>query len=226
MTRRNALITITVLFLISVLCRIPFFTRPLDDHDWLTLHSLVTVSIWNSVGLKQAHYSPPMTYPNLADRGVIDNSDGIFDGKGNLYFISFPPFAFLLAFCFLKLFRLPPHAIWLKFLNLAVLLPAALLFYVVLERVCINEDRSTARKLAVLGLALFLFNRAVLLCLGEFYFPLILSVPIWIMTVYFYCAAQDGTRQRLSLALFGVMLFLACYSDWLGMAAAAAFFLW
>jgi hypothetical protein len=228
MTRRNALITITVLFLISVVCRIPFLTRPLDgEHDWLTLHSLLTISIWNSVGLQPAHYSLIMTYPNPADKFVPEDIPcGVFDGEGNRYFVSFPPLAFLLAFSVLKLFRLPAYAIWLKFINLALLLPAALLLYLILERVCASEDRRLCRKLAVLGLALFLFNRAVLLSLGNLYFPLILSIPIWIMTVYFYCAAQDGTKPRLNLALFGTMSFLACYCDWLGMAAAVAFFLW
>jgi hypothetical protein len=150
----------------------------------------------------------------------------MFDGEGNFYFISFPPLAFLLGFGVLKGFRLPAHAIWLKFINLALLLPAALLLYLILERVCTTEDRSTARKLAVLGVAMFLYNRAVLLSLGNLYFPVTLVIPIWIMTVYFYCAAQEGTNQRVNLALFGIMLFLACYCDWLGMAAAVTFFLW
>jgi len=225
MTRRNAVITITVLFLISVVCRIPFLTRPLDAHDWLTVHSLLTISIWNSVGLQQSHYSLPETYPNRADK-FVSGTSGMFDGEGNFYFISFPPLAFLLAFGVLKGFRLPAHAIWLKFINLALLLPAAILLYLILERVCTAEDRGTARRVAVLATALFLFNRAVLLSLGNLYFPITLFVPIWIMTVYFYCAAQDATNRRVNLALFGTMSFLACYCDWLGMAAAVTFFLW
>jgi len=229
MSRRNALITITILFSVSVLCRIPFLTRPLDgEHDWLTLHSLLTISIWNTVGLPQAHYSLLMTYPNPADRFISYGLNAaIFDHQGNSYFVAFPPLAFLLAFWTLKLFHLPPQAIWLKAINLAALLPATFLLYAILERVCSNEDRAVARQVAVLGVSLFLFNRAVLLSLGNLYFPLILVVPIWMMAAYFYCAAQDHSkRKNMNLALFGVLTFLACYCDWLGMAAAATFFCW
>jgi hypothetical protein len=229
MTHRNALLTIGVLFLISVLCRIPFLTRPLDgEHDMLTLHSLLYLSIWNSVGLQASRYSLRMTYENPADKFVRGTfHSGMFDSKGNFYYVSFPPFAWLLAFSLLKVFHLPVHPIWLKLINLAVLFPATLALYSVLERASGVEDRSIARKVALLGVALFLFNRAVLLSLGNLFSPHELVVPIWIISVYFYCAAQDRSdRERMNLALFGVMTFLACYCDWQGWAAAATFFLW
>ena len=228
MAQRNALITITLLFLVSVLCRIPFLTRPLEgEHDWLTIHSLLTISIWDRVGLQRAHYSLRMTYPNDADRFIAyEEKRVVFDQRGNSYFVAFPPFAFLFGYWTLKLFHLPAQGIYLKLINLTVLLAAALLLYSILERACGGNSR-TARVLSVLGIALFLFNRAVLLSFGNLYFPITLVIPIWIAAVYFYCAAQDGGKhQHLHSAFFFVLVFVACYCDWLGMAAAGAFFLW
>lgn len=104
MSRKAALTWVMVLFLVSLLLRIPFLRRPLDgQHDWLTLHTLLTVSIWNQTGLQASHYALVMTWPNPADRFIsyLDRAT-VEDAQGNNYFIAFPPFAFLLAFRFLK----------------------------------------------------------------------------------------------------------------------------
>lgn len=229
--RRAVPYTVVLLFLVSVVCRGPFLARPLEGpHDWLTIHSLLTISLWNTMGLERTHYSLIMTYPNAADKFISRCPEGtcvVFDREGNSYFVSFPPFAFLFGFWVLNLFHLPPQAIWLKAINLTLLLPAVLLLALMLEEMFNGEDRRSAEKLAVLGAALFLFNRAVLLSFGNLYFPITLVLPIWMMAVYAYAAAQDAPRHRPGfLALFFVLTFLASYCDWFGLLCAAGFCLW
>ncbi len=71
MSRKGALTWVVVLFIVSLFLRIPFLRRPLDgQHDWLTLHTLLTVSIWNQTGLQASHYALVMTWPNPADRFI------------------------------------------------------------------------------------------------------------------------------------------------------------
>jgi hypothetical protein len=229
MSRRAAFLSVIVLFVASLLIRIPFLNRPLDgEHDWLTLHTLLTVSIWNTTGLQASHYSLVMTWPNAADRFIsyFDPRATVQDAQGNSYFIAFPPFAFLLAFGFLKLFHLQPSAIWLKCINLALLAPATVCLYLLLQRLFAPDRLPVGRWLSVLGVALFLFDRSVLLSLGNLYFPLILIVPIWIVSVYVYCSLQDSEHVRFAgFAGFFALVFVMCYCDWLGYAAAGTFVL-
>ncbi len=228
MSRKSALTWVVILFIVSLFLRIPFLRRPLDgQHDWLTLHTLLTVSIWNQTGLQASHYALVMTWPNPADRFIsyLDRAT-VEDTQGNTYFIAFPPFAFLLAFSVFKVLHLPPSAFGLKCINLALLIPASLCLYLMLERLFPKERASFGRWAAVLGTSLFLFDRSVLLSLGNLYFPLILIVPLWMISVFAYCSIQDGQRPRpVALAGFFALVFVMCYCDWLGFAAAGTFVL-
>ncbi len=226
--RRSQLLAILAIFLVSILLRVPFLARPLQgQHDWLTIHSLLTISIWQQVGLSYAHNSLIMNYPNEADKYISYIEKGtVMDQRGNTYFVAFPPFAFLLGYAVIHLLHLPVDALWLRIINLALLLPASLCFFLVLERMFENLGAAIASRFAMLGVALFLFDRAVLMSLG-LYFPVILVIPLWIMAVYFFFAARDGWLPRgAALAVFFFLTLLAGYSDWLGMIAAGVFFLW
>lgn len=228
MSRSAALTWVSILFVASVLVRIPFLRRPLDgQHDWLTLHTLLTLSIWNETGLRASHFALIMTWPNPADR-FISYFEGatVEDANGNTYFIAFPPFAFLLAFSVFKLLHLPPSAVGLKCINLVLLLPASLCFYFLLEQLFPKDRVHLGRWVSVLGTSLFLFDRSILLSLGNLYFPLILIVPLWIISVAVYCTVQDNERPSpASLGGFFALLFVMCYCDWLGFVAAATFIL-
>lgn len=222
MSRRAGLLSVVVLFVASLLMRAPLLHRTLDSDDWLTLHTLLTISIWNTTGLKAAHYSLVMTWPNDADRFI--SYAGVEDTKGNTYFVSFPPFAFLMAFAFFNFFHLTPSAVWLKLINLALLLPATLCLYLALEKMFPTDRILLGRCASVLGVALFLFDPNVLFSLGSSYFPLILIVPLWIISVFLYCSIQDSPRLNFTaLVGFFALLFIMCYSDWLGFVAAGTF---
>src|SRR5579872_3321194 len=166
--RRKQLLAVLAIFLVSLAFRLPFLARPLQgEHDWLTIHSLLTISIWQQVGLSHAHYSLIMNYPNEADKYISYVEKGtVMDQRGNTYFVAFPPFAFLLGFAVIHLLHLPADPIWLRIINLALLLPASFCFFLLLERMFENLGAAIASRFAMLGVALFLFDRAVLMSLG------------------------------------------------------------
>jgi hypothetical protein len=191
-------------------------------HDWVTLHSLLVVRIWNAAGLEQAHYAPIMNWPNPADR-FISYAPGqtVSDEQGNTYYVAFPPLAFLVAWVVQGVLKLEPSALVLRSINLVALIPASLLFYALVRRLFAGER---AHALGLIGMVVLLFNRATLVSYGNLYSPLILVFPLWMMTVCAYLGLAGGVlRGRGWPWAFGLLVFLSCYCDWLGFLAALSF---
>jgi hypothetical protein len=210
---------ILLLFMISVICRIPFLLRPLTgEHDWLTLHTMLTVRLWDHVGLSNTHYGLPFTYPNPADKFVCDW--GVIDSEGMAYFVSFPPFAFYLAYLAHIIAPSTDMRLLLKGINLLFLLFAAFALTSILKRIA----GQSGTKLILAAIMMFFFNRAILMSLGNLYFSIIISVPIWIIAVSWYLklAESDTSSIKAQIALF-VLIAILCYTDWLGFLAAATF---
>ncbi|MBK9190197.1 MAG: hypothetical protein IPM77_01175 [Crocinitomicaceae bacterium] len=90
---------IVVLFFISVSIRQENFSVPLSrHHEWITAHTLITCEIWEKNGGPSAyHFSPVYTYPGEGNirRKMLG---GVVDDKGEVYYVSYPPFSFLFAY--------------------------------------------------------------------------------------------------------------------------------
>jgi len=221
LSRKSLAAGIVALFLLSMACRIPFLLRPLTGaHDWLTLQTMLTLRIWDEVGVGRTHAAVPMNYSNPADK-FIHADNALVDSEGTAYFISFPPFAFHLAYLAHVIGPSVDPRLLLKGINLFLLLLASFALAGILERI-VGGDR---RNLVLAAIAMFLFNRAVLMTLGNLYFSVTLSVPLWILAVSWYLklAESEAVSTKGSLVLF-VLMTLLCYTDWLGFLAAGTFF--
>src|SRR5262249_12001342 len=111
----------------------------------------------------------------------------------------------------------------LKGLNLLALLLASFALAALLEKALGPGKQGFV--LAAIGV--FLFNRAVLMSLGNLYNAVIISVPMWILVVWYYqkLAAQKMIRAHQSILFFTSVAILS-YTDWIGFLATASFFTW
>ena len=213
---------IVLMFLISVACRIPFLMRPLTgQHDEISLQSMLIIRIWDQRGLWNTHFALCETYSNPADHFVATRP--LVDASGASYYVSFPPGAFLLGFGAHKLMPGVDLRLVLKGLNLMMLLLATFALADLLEK-ALGPGR---REIVLAGIAVFLFNRAVLMTLGNLYHAVTIAVPMWILVVWYYqkLAAQKTILTR-QAALFFFSIGILCYTEWIGFLAAAAFFAW
>src|SRR5215831_8959830 len=161
---RTIAVVIVLIFLISVACRIPFLMRPsTGQHDEITLQSMLIMKVWDQTGLWKTHFLPAENYANPADRFIATRP--LVDSDGISYYVSFPPGAFLLAFGAHRLMPDMDLRLVLKGLNLLALLLASFALAALLEKALGPGKQGFV--LAAIGV--FLFNRAVLMSLGNLY---------------------------------------------------------
>ena len=90
-SRKSVVTALAVIFLVSVLVRLPMLGRPLSvHHEWLTSTSLRHIQIFYENGAAKYHFSPVLNYNLSGDKyireGYVHN-----DSIGNTYYLSFPP---------------------------------------------------------------------------------------------------------------------------------------
>jgi hypothetical protein len=214
--------SIVLMFLVSVACRIPFLMRPsTGQHDEITLQSMLIIRVWDQTGLWKTHFVPAENYANPADRFIATRP--LVDSGGASFYVSFPPGAFLLGYGAHRLMPNVDLRLVLKGLNLAILLLASFALAGLMEKALGPGKQG----FVLAAIAVFLFNRAVLMSLGNLYNAVIIAVPMWILVVWYYqkLAAQKTMRAHQAV-LYVAFIAILCYTDWIGFLAAAAFFAW
>jgi hypothetical protein len=214
---------IVLLFAGSLFVRNDHLSIPLaHPREWITAHTLITCEIWSRNGGPAAyHFSPVYTYPGEGNhrRTMLG---GVVDAKGDVYYVSYPPFAFIFAYYALEIMGGPePGAI--RHLILGIHLLCALLIYFIAVSLAAEGCR---RNLSVAGLAgafLYLFSCGNLWFHGNLYFadmlvqPLLLSI---LLTIVRFVRGLYRNENRAIIAL-GILFFLATYTEWMGLFMAA-----
>jgi hypothetical protein len=179
---------------------------------------MLILRVWDQSGLTSTHFSPAENYASEADR--FAPARPLVDARGTGYYVSAPPFAYLLAFAAHRCLPQADLRLVLKGLNLALLLPATWALFAILSR-------NVGRNIALAGCAVFLFNRAVLLSLGNLYYPGILVVPLWVTLVCYYERIHEAhPSSKLPGVTIFLGTFLLAYTDWIGYLVAASFIAW
>ena len=104
-----------LLFAFSVFARAPKLNGYLGwHHQWLSAHTLLTLTIWDENGIANHNFNPVYTFGNPRDKHIQSLTSGIPDEKGDYYYVSYPPFSFLLAYFCLSVVQAPisPYSIY------------------------------------------------------------------------------------------------------------------
>jgi hypothetical protein len=202
-------------FLISVLLRLPFLNRPLSvHHEWLTSTSLRHIQIFYEEGPWNVFFSPCLTYSKPADKN-INYGLALRDKNGNLYYLSFPPFAFILPYFFFKAAGIYPNILGLQIFNLFFHLVSAFLIFLICRLILKDKDETALDFSSLAASITYLFSPAVLWFQANVYMSDTIVQPFFIASLFFFLKFLADRKYRW-IFLLGAALFFTIYTEWLG----------
>lgn len=215
----GAIALISLMFVFSVIIRRDNLSAPIGrHHEWITAHTLITCEIWSENGGPSAwHFSPVYTYPG---KGNLNRNllGGVIDEEGYVYYVSYPPFAFLFAYYATSVLG-EPDVDSIRTVNLFIHFLCSLLVYLLAVLLASPEKRKYLSVAGLMAAFLYLFSAGNLWIHGNLYFADTLVMPLVIVVLVLVVIIYQKIYQREWLvfsALF-VVLFLATYTEWLGL---------
>jgi hypothetical protein len=130
----------------------------------------------------------------------------VFDAEGNTYFLSFPPLAFYLSYAFFQVTGIG-----------ASHLPLRLIMWIASSLGALALGRAVRTPWRNVAAAVFLLSPVSLHYFGVAYFPLIVSIPLWMGLVAISLAASPRPWA------VAIVSFALCYTDWIGYLAVVPF---
>ncbi|MFI5150415.1 MAG: hypothetical protein ACHQRM_11830 [Bacteroidia bacterium] len=205
------------LFTGSVMLRFENMDKPLGrHHEWITAHTLITLSIWDAEGLKAHHFSPVYTYAGKSNAG-IDMLGGVIDKNGRCYYTSYPPFAFLFPYLVLHPLGVPPSVKALQILNLLIHFFCALGIFLIMYHVYDKKMGEHTFLPGLIGFTLYIFSYGNLWFHMNLWFADILMQLFFIYGILLYLKIRKGGTSSRHFWLLGLVCFLGVYTEWLGL---------
>ncbi len=131
-SRKNALLIVFGLFVISVLVRLPTLNRPLSDHhEYNTAVILIGLESWQQAGGAAAfHFTPLLNYQDEGDRWYDST---LAYKNGNTVYITFGPGWYVFPWAVMKLLNVGPSPLFLQILNLLLHLFSCIILFRIAE---------------------------------------------------------------------------------------------
>lgn len=218
---------ILISLVLSIGIRLPFLGRPLSGHhEWLTSTSLRHIQVFYESGPASVHYSPSLTYGNAADKN-INYGLALSDSKGNLYYLSFPPFAFIFPYLFFKILHIYPSVLALELFNLLFHLLTAWTVFLIVRRLTEGTDGKNNLMGAALAFLVYLFSPGPLWFQSNVYMSDTIVQPFFTAGILcFLSIIRQKKPQWLYFVFFSIITFLMAYTEWLGVFFAFTVFLY
>lgn len=207
-----------VIFVVSVLIRIPNFDRPLSKHhEFNAAMVLIGMDYWNeNGGPSSSYYTPVLNYSKQGDRNLDLQTSLLSDSKGNLIYASFGAGWFLYPYYFFKLFSFTPSPATLTIFNLILSLICMLLVFSISRKVFSEQDSySPTKSLSVVFL--YVLNPCILWYTGNGYVHEVMVLPFFLMQVNIFVdfIKKESAFSKGRLLLFFFVTVLGVFSDWL-----------
>ncbi len=205
-----------ILFLISVYIRLPFLTNKVECSDNQYINTLTCLENWKQYGLSAYYFSPVQTYNNPGDK-FVTYYKRLEDKKGNNYYVSFPPFAFLFAHFVLKISNIYPGKLPLQIINLFLHLLSAVFIYLIICNLY-NKNFKSLFLPAVIAYTVYVFMPVMLYIHTSVYFPEMFGQVIWITGIFFTLKLFKNINyiSAKNFWLIGSILFFMIYTEWIG----------
>ena len=217
MGSRTNLLLIFLIFTLSIFIRLPNIDRPLSsNYEWVTAHTLVTLSIWEKEGITNHNFNPIYTFPNANDHYVKCPISGVSNSLGDYYYVSYPPFSFIFPHLFFDLFRISPSTLSLQIFNITLHLLCSILLFIIISQVA-SLEKSKVNYPALLGSAIYILSPLNLWNHANVYFADILVQLFFLLTLLFSLRFHKANNPRLNDYLFLLLsVFFMMYTEWLG----------
>ncbi|MCB9225032.1 MAG: hypothetical protein H6582_12680 [Crocinitomicaceae bacterium] len=188
---------------------------PSSDFEWITHHTLITCEIWDQAGGPQHFaFNPVYSYPGKGNKAIAAFG-GVMDKKGDQYYVSYPPFAFIYAYYSTKLFG-GPDVYSLRTNSLIIHFFCTLLLYLIIRKIgSVPPDKISIA--AIFGGFLYLFSTGTLWSHSILYFSDMLVQLFVMLSIYLFVRLlkKDYKKSSLLMLAIGIGTFLGCYTEWL-----------
>ncbi|MFH0894171.1 MAG: hypothetical protein V2A54_07030 [Bacteroidota bacterium] len=220
MKRFIIILVFALLFLPAALIMHSHFTPEPRPQDHCPLLLMNTLNIWNQSNPIHYYYSPVQTHTKPGDKGVTDYKR-LEDAKGNNYYVSHPPFVFMLSWGLTRMIHLKVTYSFFQWTGLVLLLIAS--FFIsamagiyVHRKNKIKEKYSFQLSLSTLTSFLVYALMPVMLYMHTFsFFSELLGQFFWAALLILILRFYDSANKRL-LPAIGLCAFFLIYSDWTG----------
>lgn len=206
---------VTALFLLSLIPRI----KNVQTGDYPTaiphLQVLQAIQVWNETSPAQHAFLPVQTWNNPNDK-FITYFPRLENAKGDNYYVSYPPFAFELAWGFCKLFGLPFSVLSITILNLLLQWIAAWCVFCLVKRLFPPLVDTYIYWPGVAAAAVFLCNPASMRIFSQVYFSESVGTALLCIFCYFAVAVSQQPNSLFYTVGAGISLFLMAYTEWVG----------
>ena len=211
-----------LVFLLSVLVRLPQLNRPLSKHhEFCTAVSLRILQIWYDNDISKYDYNPVMTYNNPAYKFINNDANAsgrMIDSAGNYYYVSHPPFAYYFPYFIFKVLHIRPEVLPLQVLNMLFDFIAALFVYFTVCLLSFNRARSYLHFPSLIAYSIYLFLPATLWFQGNVYMSdMAVHLP-FVIGVYIVLKMILRRKFYVPKYILGylLVLFIMIYTSWLG----------
>jgi len=211
------IIVLTGIFLCSLYVRLPFIDREVSPNNEAAITMLTVLKIWNSQGFEKSHFVPVLTWENKGDK-FMANYKRLEDKSGNNYYVSFPPFAFILPYLISFILNVEPNQVFIQILNLLMHFFGGLLIYMIIAGRT-EKNNLHLNFIGISGFIIYLFIPVLLFAHTYCFFPEIVGQLFFLSGILLFQKIEERKDNPgfSLLFLFGFNLFFLIYSEWLGL---------
>lgn len=204
---------ILLIFVLSVIVRIPNIDRPISKHhEFNVAFFLIPMEIWQKEGVKNHFFVPSYTYFSENDKNIL-SPIGVEAGmkNGRNYYLSFPSFSYLLPYFVFQSLKLDISALNLQIFNL--FLHFVLIWFLYKTLFLLFKEKH----IAILGSALYLFAPGPMWFHGNAYTHHVLSVLFLVISLYFIVKLlQIEQRKKVDFIFLTIALVCLLFTEWIG----------
>lgn len=210
-----------LLFLLSLLPRLKNIQTGEYPSVIPHLQVLQTLRVWQHDGPADHAYLPVQTWSNPNDK-FITYFERLQNHRGDNYYVSYPPFAFELAYGFCRLTG-SYSVLSLTVLNLLLQWLGAWYIYLLVRVLLPRREGEKRFWPGMAAAAVFLCNPAAMRLYSQLYFSEAVGTTLLCAFLYYAARLTRNPRSGRALAGMAVSLFLLVYTEWVGFFAAAVF---
>tara|TARA_B110000037_G_scaffold223139_1_gene302756 strand:+ start:118886 stop:120520 length:1635 start_codon:yes stop_codon:yes gene_type:complete len=217
-----ALGIIGFLFIISLQLRKDNLKAPLGrNHEWITAHSLITAEIWDKNGGPSNYgFSPVYTYNGTGNyhRRLMG---GVTAENGDVYYTSYPPFAFIYLYYSSQLTG-GPTVFSVRFASLSIHLISAILLFFLMGAIRPDPEKKSLNFAGIIAAGLYLFAQGNLWFHGNLFFSDMVVQPFFIggLLLSIRYLRNSCNNEKVILLLIFITFFLGTYTEWLSLFSA------
>jgi hypothetical protein len=205
-----------LLFAVSVYFRSPYIENEVSPNNEAAVKMMTVLENWKARGVSNYHFTPVLTWQKDGDKH-ISNYKRLEDKQGNNYYISFPPFSFLFLYGISFCLNIEPSQTFVQIVNLMLHLISAFFIYLIICSITKKHFLELPFP-ALIGFTVYSYTPVLLYVHTFCFFPEIMGQFFFIIGVYLYLLIKENpiSANWKKLLLFGFIIFLMIYSEWLG----------